>query len=89
MIETLSGERYYRRIIESAVDGSGRETLLLDAPLPAQVGLDDVLRICFMSLMRLDQDSIEIDHMTDIEGVSEVQVMFRSAPDIRVPQSAF
>jgi hypothetical protein len=89
MIETLSGERYYRRIIESAVDSSGRETLLLDAPLPVQVGLDDVLRICFMSLMRLDQDSIEIDHLTDTEGVSEVQVVFRAAPDLRVPQSAF
>lgn len=89
MIEMVSGERHYRRILDSANGASGRETLLLDEPLPSNVAPHDVLRICFMSLMRLDQDSIEIDHLTDLEGVSEVQVTFRAAPNLRVVAAGF
>lgn len=89
MIETVAGARFYRRIVSSAMDGSGREALLLDNPIGVALSVQDVLRICFVSLMRLDHDSIEINHLTDIEGVSEVQVTFRAAPNLRVPDAAF
>lgn len=89
MIETVNGERIYARIANSASDSSGNEVLLLDTVLPSNLQPSDVLRICFMSLMRLDQDSIDIEHLTDMEGVSEVQVTFRAAPNLRVAEPAF
>lgn len=89
MIETVGGDRLYRRILSSATDLSGREVLLLDSALPISLARESVLRICFMSLMRLDQDSIDIEHLTDLEGVSEVQVTFRAAPNLRIATSAF
>lgn len=89
MIETVGGDRIYARIIDSASDSSGNEVLLLDATLPSGLQAADVLRICFMSLMRLDQDSIDIEHLTDMEGVSEVQATFRAAPNLRVAEPAF
>lgn len=89
MLELLDGRRIYRRVTEAAADSNGRETLLLDASLPTAVSPSNVLRICFMSLMRLDQDSIDIEHLTDLEGVSEVQVTFRAAPNLRVAESAY
>lgn len=88
MIETVDGRHIYRRITNSAVAGIN-ETLLLSAPIGEVLSPSNVLRICFMSLMRLDHDSIEIDHKTDIEGVSEVQVTFRAAPNTRVAEAAF
>lgn len=84
MIELVNGTRLYRRITDSAVDGVGNETLVLDSTIPSAIAVENVVRICFMSLMRLDQDSIEIEHATDLVGVSEVQVTFRAAPNLRV-----
>jgi hypothetical protein len=89
MIETVGGQRFYRRIIDSATDSGGIETLVLDSAVGVNLTADNVLRICFMSLMRLDQDSVDIEHITDLEGVSEVQVAFRAAPNLRVSESAF
>lgn len=88
MIETTAGERFYRRITDSTIDGS-TEVIGLDYPLGVAVTSAQVLRVCFISLMRMDQDSVEIDHLTDREGVSEVQITFRAAPDTRVPTAAF
>lgn len=88
MIELVDGSRLYRRITDSAIAGD-TEVLLLDAPLGIDMTPASVLRICFMSLMRLDHDAIEIDHLTDMEGVSEVMMTFRSAPDTRKPDPAF
>jgi hypothetical protein len=83
MIELANGTFLYRRIINSATDGAGNETILLDSPIPVGFPVENVVRICFMSLMRLDQDSVEIEHATDLDGVSEVQVTFRAAPNLR------
>lgn len=88
MIETLDGRRFYRRITASAA-GSSTEVIQIDNSLGIELTPQDVLRICFISLMRLDHDSIEIDHITDCEGVSEVSVTFRAAPNTRVPDAAF
>lgn len=89
MIELVDGTALYRRITESAADEAGLESLALDSAIPQTIAVSDVLRISFMSLMRLDHDSIEIDHLTDLDGVSEVQVTFRAAPDLRQPVAAF
>jgi hypothetical protein len=45
----------------------------------------NVTRGSFMSLKRLDVDDIEIQHYTDLEGPATVSVIFRDAPDLRMP----
>lgn len=88
MIETVDGRRFYRRIKASAA-GPRTEVIQLDNALGVTLAPEDVIRICFISLMRLDHDSIEVNHITDSEGVSEVSVTFRAAPNTRVPDAAF
>lgn len=87
MIETTSG-RIYRRITNSAVDSQGRETLLLDNAIQGSYSLDQIVRVCFMTLMRLNQDSVTIEHQTDSDGTATALATFRSAPDTRVPDAA-
>lgn len=84
----LADERLYRRITDSAVDSEGREILVLDAPIASEIQLTAPVRICFMTLMRLNHDSIQIEHMTDNTGVSTVLATFRSAPDTRTADAA-
>lgn len=88
VIETVSGELYFRRITGSTAS-STRESLALSSALPSALAVSDVARIMFISLMRLDHDSIQIDHLTDMTGISEVQLTFRSAPNSRQPLPGF
>lgn len=88
MIETLTA-RYYRRITTSVYDAERNEILALDTPLPVVIKADDVVRISFMTLMRLNQDTIDIVHQTDDAGFATAQATFRSAPDTRIPTAGF
>lgn len=45
----------------------------------------NVARISFMSVKRLNTDSVEIMHNTDASGVATVTLPLRDAPDIRTP----
>lgn len=87
MIETETF-RIFRRITDSSVASDGSENLVLDVLIPVNIPLDSVVRISFITLMRSNQDSIQIDHPTDTEGVSTALVTFRSAPNTRIPQPA-
>lgn len=84
MIELLDGRRFYRRIVSSA-GGANVESLQLSSSLGERIEPKDVMRISFISLMRLNHDAVEINHITDLEGVSQVSVTFRAAPDTRAP----
>lgn len=88
MIELMDGRRFYRRITGSAASTT-TETIAIDNPIGEAISPASVLRVCFIMLMRLDHDSIEIEHLTDDIGVSEVEVTFRSAPNSRQPLAAF
>lgn len=88
MIETDT-ERFYRKIMLSAVTGEGTEILNVDQPFFDGIPMRSVVRICFMTLVRQNQDSVEIEHVTDTKGVSKVSTTFRSAPNTRVPDPAF
>ena len=88
MLELIDGRRFYRRIT-SATSTSTNERLLFDDPFGELIEPSSVLRICFITLMRLDQDSVQIEHLTDMQGVAEAEVTFRSAPDIRTATPAF
>lgn len=51
---------------------------------PEDFDSDTIQRISFMSLKRLDVDTIEFSHEIDVDGVTTVSAIFRDAPDIRV-----
>ncbi|MDO5646298.1 hypothetical protein [Paracoccus sp. (in: a-proteobacteria)] len=89
MIETVDGRRFYRRITSAIMAETDVERIGINIAFGEVIKPDDVLRICFMSLMRLDHDSIEIEHLTDLEGMSEVTLTFRSAPSLRVASGGF
>ncbi|WP_325438054.1 hypothetical protein [Pseudomonas nitroreducens] len=80
-IELWDGRSFYRRITGSTELAGDVERLAIDAPLGVQVEISQVLRISWLSLCRLDTDSIEIQHETDSEGVALSQVTFRSVRD--------
>ena len=88
MIEYADGGRVYRRIIGTSNIGA-YQTLTLDNEFAASHDVEDVVRVSFMTLMRLNHDSVAIDHQTDTLGVSTVRATFRAAPDLRRAQPAF
>lgn len=88
MIELMTGARIYRRITGSGA-GVISETIQLDSAVGTALSPQNVLRICFVSLMRLDHDTVEINHITDLEGVSEAALTFRAAPNSRVVEAGF
>lgn len=78
----VDGTSLYREVVDS-VSGDDVEVLEVDEPFGAAIGVRDIIQISFMDLARLDQDAIEIQHDTDIEGVSRVAVLCRTGPEIR------
>jgi hypothetical protein len=75
-IELVDGTALHRRVV-SAVASAELETLTLDVPLPAGLGAMDVQRISFLALCRLADDSVEISHLTDADGLARATLKFR------------
>lgn len=75
-IELNSGEALHRRITAAAA-GATLETLALDQALPAGVSASAITRISFMALCRLTEDSAEITHHTDADGLAKATLKFR------------
>jgi hypothetical protein len=72
----------FRRVV-SAVVGAGFERLELSEALPQALNLEDIYKISFMAVNRLAQDTVEINHVTDLEGLTKVVTTFRASPDLR------
>ncbi len=53
--------------------------------LPVNFSSPTAVRTSFMNLKRLNQDSVEIMHHSDADGVATVTVVLIDAPDLRVP----
>jgi len=81
-IELHDGTKYFRRIT-GAAPGPYGETITVNSALPP-LAVSSVKQISFMTAMRLDQDDIELSHVTDEAGVTNVALTFRSFPDVRV-----
>lgn len=64
-----------------ASPGDGRERINLNAPLTW--ALPAGTKMQFMEIMRADGDEIQILHHTDVEGMSECSINFRSFSDTR------
>lgn len=75
----------YRRVTDVSLDlVSGNEIITVDAPFTQNIYYGDLKRISFMTLARLNQDRVEINHQTDTKGVSNSNVTFQSTAENRV-----
>lgn len=76
MIKLNDGSQYFRRISNPIDQGDGTEKVSMDSSLPVSVALSDVRIICFVSLMRLNSDSIKITWRN--ERTIESELTFKS-----------
>lgn len=83
-----NGSRFYRRITASSI-GASHEVLTLDSVVSSIIPVDQIAQISFMTLSRLDQDSIDVVHSTDNQGQSSATMVIKSIPEIRTAPSAF
>jgi hypothetical protein len=81
LIETFDGQLYPNTIISARVVGD-EEWLTLSETVPA-IPKEMVRRISYMSRARLDIDTIEINRLTDSDGVSQIPLTFRTMSERR------
>lgn len=77
------GTNYIQRITGSVILDDNNERLTVATPFSADIDPKDVEYISFMAFGRLDQDSIDLVHQTDSDGVCGVSLAIKSIPDLR------
>lgn len=82
MVELYDGTRIPTTIISSRIVGE-EEWLFLSQSIPA-TSRNDVRRIGYIPVARLDVDGIEIKRLTDSAGVSQVSLTFKFFDDRRI-----
>jgi hypothetical protein len=80
-IEMWDGTSYYRRIADASTLDFDTERLAIDSALGVTVQPSQVRRISFLALCRLNADAVEIQHVTDADGVAQAMVVFRGIRD--------
>ncbi len=60
-IETAGGI-LWRRVLAATDNGDGTSTIQVDIPFPSNAPGVDIRRVSFLNLVRLSQDTVEIDH---------------------------
>ena len=76
-----TGERiFYRRIVSSAVINSATERLAFDGDT-INIKQRDILKISYLTLSRLESDTVSWVHHTDADGAATVTVSFRGLRD--------
>lgn len=78
-ITLADGSTLYRRIVYAAVLSDDVERLLLDEAIDANTA--DIVLISFLTLCRLDSDSITWQHVTDADGLANITCSFRGVRD--------
>lgn len=76
-IELYNGTVLYRRIIGSAVNASG-EILQIDSALGIALDPSTIRQINWLSMCALAADSVQIDHITDADGVSQCTLSWQA-----------
>ncbi|WP_151790020.1 hypothetical protein [Acinetobacter junii] len=76
-ITLKSGVVLFRRIISSTEINSQTERLLVDSIFPNQILTTDIIRISFITLCRLSNDTVSIEHVNDSDGVAKCSVVWR------------
>lgn len=83
MIHLRDGTSVFALMNDAVDNVDGTETITLSAPVGVAIDPEDILRISFIALMRLDQDRVEINHLTDAAGVSKAVATWVSTPENR------
>lgn len=76
-INLKNGDVLYRRITAASETDNTTERLAVDSSFTAQINPFDVIRISFMSLCRLSNDTLSIEHINDSNGSAKASVTFR------------
>ena len=79
-IECKDGQVYYRRILSSGAIDEHTERLGLDGE-PLGIKLADVAKISWLTLSRLESDTVRFEHQTDADGTALITVSFRGVRD--------
>ena len=79
-LELNDGRVLYRRIVAATVLDAQRERLSLDGD-ELNVSLSHLRKLSFLTLSRLESDTIRWQHHTDSDGVATVSVNFRAVRD--------
>lgn len=72
-----NGSTLYRRITAATEIDSSTERLVIDQHISNQILPSDIIRISFLSLCRLSNDSVSIEHINDSDGNAKSSVTFR------------
>lgn len=76
LITLKTGERLYHKIIDSQELGQ-IERLTVATAFAQNIAINDILNIQFISLCRLNNDNVNIQHHNDINGLATVEMTFR------------
>ena len=79
-IELIDGRVIYRRIVDASIVDNNTERLALNGEL-ITVTREEILKISYLTLSRLDSDTVTWTHKTDADGVAIVSVQFRGVRD--------
>lgn len=74
MFHLTNGNRYFREITNASNAGAN-DTLTISSSLGVGVAPADISKLCFMSLVRLDSDKVEINHSYELCSVVSIPVM--------------
>ena len=79
-IECTGGRIFYRRILSSTVINSATERLAFDGDM-LNIKQAEILKISYLTLSRLESDTVSWVHHTDADGAATVTVSFRGLRD--------
>ncbi|KOE30345.1 hypothetical protein D17P3_0310455, partial [Aggregatibacter actinomycetemcomitans D17P-3] len=79
-IECTGNRIFYRRIVSSGVVDSTTERLAFDGEI-INIKQNEILKISFLTLSRLESDTVSWLHHTDADGAATVTVSFRGVRD--------
>jgi hypothetical protein len=74
----LKDGSWLTRRITAAEDTGAREELALDATLPQTLLPEDIARISYLICVRLASDDIDIEHLTDNDGIARTAIRWRA-----------
>lgn len=89
LIEMMDGSFLGRRITGTAWGPGDTEVLILDQFFGSGFPKEAVKRVSLMGLARLAQDAVELNHPTDVTGVTTCMTTFRLTPPLRVVSAGF
>lgn len=79
-IECTEGRIFYRRIVDAHVIDSATERLAFDGDA-IKIKQAEILKISYLTLSRLESDTVSWVHHTDADGTASITVSFRGLRD--------